>query len=275
MKVSLVVASGAHKGKQIPITGPQFIIGRDAKCQLRPASQAISKQHCGVLVRDGKIFIKDYGSTNGTLVNDVLVRGAEVSAVDGTSLKIGPLDFTVRIELPSPNPDGTPLPADTPESTAALAAVKAATGAVAGSKAVGRDLTPNPAQANKPSKPTPAAKENANSSGSRESKALTGSKEAAALKAEGAKQDESAATLSSSSNLATNEEDDQMAAMLLGMADEKVPDGSTVIELPSVDAQGKPIPPTEEKPKKVVAQTREEMSSAASDLLRKMMRRPK
>jgi hypothetical protein len=66
-----------------------------------------------------------------------------------------------------------------------------------------------------------------------------------------------------------------MAAMLLNMEDESVPDGSTVVDLPAVDAQGKPIPPAEEKPVKKTAQTREEMSSAASDLLRKMMRRPK
>src|SRR5437660_1082382 len=62
MKVSLVVASGAHQGKVIPITGLQFLIGRDAGCQLRPASQAISKKHCGVLIRDGKVYIKDFNS---------------------------------------------------------------------------------------------------------------------------------------------------------------------------------------------------------------------
>ncbi|HEX4607682.1 MAG TPA: FHA domain-containing protein, partial [Urbifossiella sp.] len=56
MKVSLVVASGVHQGKAIPIVGPQFIIGRDPTCQLRPASQAVSKQHCAVLVRDGKVY---------------------------------------------------------------------------------------------------------------------------------------------------------------------------------------------------------------------------
>ena len=64
--------------------------------------------------------------------------------------------------------------------------------------------------------------------------------------------------------------------MLLGMQDENVPDGSTVIELPAVDAEGKPLPPpAEDKAAKKPVQTREEMSSAASDLLRKMMRRPK
>ena len=81
MKVSLVVASGAHQGKVISITGPQFLIGRDASCHLRPASQAVSKHHCGVIVRDGQIFIKDFGSTNGTLVNDVLIRATEVQVI--------------------------------------------------------------------------------------------------------------------------------------------------------------------------------------------------
>ena len=70
MKVSLVVASGAHEGKVIQITGPQFLIGRNPQCHLRPASQAISKNHCGVLVRDGKVYVKDFGSTNGTICHD-------------------------------------------------------------------------------------------------------------------------------------------------------------------------------------------------------------
>ncbi|HEY3789102.1 MAG TPA: FHA domain-containing protein, partial [Urbifossiella sp.] len=65
MKVSLVVATGAHQGKVVPIVGTQFLIGRDPQCQLRPASQAVSKQHCAVILRDGKVYLKDFGSTNG------------------------------------------------------------------------------------------------------------------------------------------------------------------------------------------------------------------
>jgi len=272
MKVSLVVASGAHQGKVIPIVGTQFLIGRDAQCQLRPASQAISKNHCGVIVRDGQIYIKDFGSTNGTLVNDELIKSAEVSAADGTSLKIGPLDFIIRVELESPKPDGTPLTGSTPENTAALAAVKAAAGSVASKAAPSRDATPNPAQAKKPAKPTtPVSKDTPLPSGSKETAALTGSKEAEALKSPAPTSE----SFSSNANLTNSEDDDKMAAFLLNMGDESVPDGSTVIELPAVDAQGRPLPPAEEKPVKKVAQTREEMSSAASDLLRKMMRRPK
>jgi predicted component of type VI protein secretion system len=250
MKVSLVVASGAHQGKVIPITGPQFLIGRDTQCHLRPASQAISKRHCGVHVRDGKVYVRDYGSTNGTTVNDELVRDAEVAVPDGSSIKLGPLDFLVRIEVRPPHPDGTPLPGALPE-TAALAAVQS--GAARGPA---RDVTPNPARAVKPG-------------GSKESPALGGPQETAA------------APSPSSFDPGAEADNDRFAAMLLDMDDNSgpVPDGSTVIDSPPVDAEGKPVAAAGAKPDdkggKKPVQSREEMSSAASDLLRRMMRRPK
>lgn len=259
MKVSLVVASGAHQGKVIPLTGPQFLIGRDAQCHLRPASQAISKRHCGVLVRDGKVYIKDYGSTNGTNVNDELLKDAEIAVADGASLKIGPLDFIVRIELRAPNPDGTPLPGNSPESAAALAAVKAATTVA---RAPVRDATPDPARM-------------AKAAGSKEAPALSGSKETAPPKP--ASDTPSASTFDST----TDADHDRIAAMLLDMDDGSlpVPDGSTVIDSPAINEKGEPVTsggakPDEKGGKKQV-QSREEMSSAASDLLRRMMRRPK
>jgi len=268
MKVTLVVASGAHQGKVIPITGSQFLIGRDTQCHLRPASQAISKRHCGVLVRDGKVYVKDFGSTNGTTVNNELIKDAEVAVVDGATLKLGPLDFTVRIEMTAPNPDGTPLPAATPETAAALAAVKAATGTAP--KAPLRDATPNPAAKKPGSKEAPAIKAPANPA----------TKPAAAKPvAPGTPTPAPAAPVASTSGAMTEDDHDKIAAMLLGMDDDSpsVPDGSTVVEVPAVDAQGNPIPPAakpEDKGKKQM-QSREEMSSAANDLLRKMMRRPK
>jgi len=268
MKVTLVVASGVHQGKVIPITGPQFLIGREQQCHLRPASQAISKRHCGVLIRDGKVYVQDFGSTNGTLVNDQLIKDTEVAVDDGASLKLGPLDFLIRIEVAAPNPDGTPLPASTPETVAALAAVKAASKAATGSgpKAPLRDATPNP------HRPKPAA--------------AGGSKEAAPVKPAAPPAAPAAptnATPAPSNQIVTSmteDDHDKIAAMLLGMDDggASVPDGSTVVDVPAMDAQGNPVPPApkpDEKGAKKPVQSREEMSSAANDLLRKMMRRPK
>jgi pSer/pThr/pTyr-binding forkhead associated (FHA) protein len=97
MKVGLVVMQGAHQGKEIPIAHSQFIIGRDPQCQLRPASSMISRRHCALLTRQGKVFLRDFGSTNGTHVNDQRVDG-ERELRDGDRIRIDPLVFQIRIQ---------------------------------------------------------------------------------------------------------------------------------------------------------------------------------
>jgi pSer/pThr/pTyr-binding forkhead associated (FHA) protein len=110
MKLSLVVmTAGKSKGQAVPINLPQFIIGRDPQCNLRPASAVISKRHCAVLVKEGDVFVRDFDSTNGTFVNDVPVKG-EARLKNEDSLKIGPLEFKVVIEANPPRLKPTPPP---------------------------------------------------------------------------------------------------------------------------------------------------------------------
>src|SRR6202050_4810880 len=98
MKLSLeVLTEGKQKGKLLPITLSQFLVGRDPQCHLRPASPLISKRHCALIQRDGKAFIRDFDSTNGTFVNDEPVKGERELHHDD-QLKIGPMAFTVRLE---------------------------------------------------------------------------------------------------------------------------------------------------------------------------------
>lgn len=110
MKISLTVMSaGGASGKTLPITSPQFIIGRDPECNLRPASAMISKRHCAVLVKNGRVFLRDFDSTNGTILNEQPVKG-EVPLKDGDILKVGPLAFKVVIEGMVAPSKPTPLP---------------------------------------------------------------------------------------------------------------------------------------------------------------------
>jgi pSer/pThr/pTyr-binding forkhead associated (FHA) protein len=110
MKLSLVVmTAGKAKGQAVPINLPQFIIGRDPQCNLRPASAVISKRHCAVLVKEGKVFVRDFDSTNGTFVNDAPVKG-QVPLKSEDILKIGPLEFKVVIEQKPPGAKPTPPP---------------------------------------------------------------------------------------------------------------------------------------------------------------------
>src|ERR671934_1307214 len=98
MKLNLVVlTAGKSEGKVIPIPVPEFVIGRDANCHLRPASPLVSKRHCAVLIRGGKAFVRDFNSTNGTFVNDEQVKG-ERELLNGDRLTVGPLYFAVRLE---------------------------------------------------------------------------------------------------------------------------------------------------------------------------------
>jgi predicted component of type VI protein secretion system len=109
MKVNLVVADGPHKGKEIPLKGSQFLIGRDPQCHLRPASPMISRKHCAFMIRGDKLFLKDFGSTNGVHVNDKRIEG-ELEIRNQDRIIIDPLHFLVRIENSKPHTAKPPAP---------------------------------------------------------------------------------------------------------------------------------------------------------------------
>jgi len=122
MKLSLVViTAGKMQGKSISVAVPEFVIGRDPDCHLRPASPLISKKHCAFLLKENRASIRDYGSTNGTLVNNVLIEG-ERSVADGDIVKVGPIEFRVELEVAAPPARHTPQARSTPSEAEDAAA---------------------------------------------------------------------------------------------------------------------------------------------------------
>jgi predicted component of type VI protein secretion system len=110
MGLSLVVlTAGKQQGQVLQVKPPQFLVGRDPGCHLRPASHRISNRHCALQQRDGKAFPRDLGSAGGTFVNDRPVQG-EVELHHGDRLRIGPLLFAVRLGAATPvsTPAGQP-----------------------------------------------------------------------------------------------------------------------------------------------------------------------
>jgi predicted component of type VI protein secretion system len=99
MEVKLIVVGGKQAGKEIPVPGPKFLIGRADDCQLRPQSDLVSRHHCAIVLAEGEVSIKDLGSRNGTLVNDERVEAERVLKT-GDKLKIGPLEFEVQLSVP-------------------------------------------------------------------------------------------------------------------------------------------------------------------------------
>jgi predicted component of type VI protein secretion system len=109
MRLRLVVLTpGKQQGKAIEIKGPEFLVGRDPKCQLRPGSPLISNRHCAIVPGNGQAFVRDFGSTNGTFLNDQPVQG-EAELHHDDRLKIGPLLFRVCVEDAVPAPAAKPV----------------------------------------------------------------------------------------------------------------------------------------------------------------------
>ena len=99
MEVKLIVASGKNQGKEIPLPGQQFLIGRGEGCQLRPASERISRKHCAIIVSEGRVIVRDLGSTNGTSVNDERIAG-DRELKNGDKLNVGGvLEFEIQFTV--------------------------------------------------------------------------------------------------------------------------------------------------------------------------------
>jgi predicted component of type VI protein secretion system len=228
VKLQLVVASGVHQGKSIPVPSDKFLIGRDPSCQLRPASQLVSKQHCAILTQNGRVYLQDFGSTNGTILNEDRVEAnSTIELSPGDRLKVGPLDFTVQFAA-APKSDSTPMPDQLKALNSPLIEqMKKAAGASSTSSV--------PVKKSDPAmKPATSASASAGH--------------------------------------------DDIAAMLLNMDDDgpaNVPEGSTIMEMPAVNAAaaatGAPGDKVSDTKKPIVS--REDSSNAASDILKKMMRR--
>lgn len=97
MKATLKVLKGPSAGKEISIPVAKFFIGRGEDCHLRPKSDAISRHHCAIIVSDSQVAIKDFGSKNGTFLNNERVENVAIIN-NGDQLVVGPLSFEVVLD---------------------------------------------------------------------------------------------------------------------------------------------------------------------------------
>ena len=99
MQVQLRVANGAQEGKVIQVKHDKFLIGRSDDCHLRPKSESISRRHCAIVHKQGKILLLDLKSRNGTELNGKKLDPSRAKVLKNDDhLKIGKLEFTVVME---------------------------------------------------------------------------------------------------------------------------------------------------------------------------------
>jgi anti-anti-sigma factor len=101
--VWLKIQVGSAQGRLVEVSGRKLVIGRDQACHLRLGSATVSKLHAAIERRDGRVFVSDLGSTNGTITNGRLVRNSELEVKDGDRIQIGPIVITVVIARERPH----------------------------------------------------------------------------------------------------------------------------------------------------------------------------
>lgn len=69
------------------------LVGRSKKCDLFIKDPFMSKENTQIYFHDGKFYIKDMGSTNGTFVNGKQLSEKPVKLKDSDKIKIGSIDF--------------------------------------------------------------------------------------------------------------------------------------------------------------------------------------
>lgn len=158
MPFQLVVLRGRSNLKHHRLGPGVTVVGRQEGCQLQIKSSQVSRKHCELFERDGRLIVKDLNSSNGTFVNGQRIQGQRVLA-PGDELSIGGVKFRVE-----PLGAGAPA-ASSPGDTAVAAAISPEASAVA----TDEDAIPlsdvetiletpgEPAASSPPQRPGPAA----------------------------------------------------------------------------------------------------------------------
>lgn len=67
---SLHVLKGMTEGLRIPLDGDKFTMGRNPECQVVIPITSVSREHALIVRRQGRFYIEDLQSRNGTFVNN-------------------------------------------------------------------------------------------------------------------------------------------------------------------------------------------------------------
>jgi pSer/pThr/pTyr-binding forkhead associated (FHA) protein len=99
MEATLVLLDPPAAGRELKLSLPATI-GRSREAQFKLVHGQVSRLHCEFFERDGVLYVRDLGSTNGTFVDDVPIT--EAALRPGDKVTIG----SVRVQaMYDPAPD--------------------------------------------------------------------------------------------------------------------------------------------------------------------------
>jgi len=71
---SLRILKGPNEGHVIPLDGDRFVLGRNPECAVVIPVTSVSREHAQIVRLNGKFFIEDKQSRNGTFVNNQAIN---------------------------------------------------------------------------------------------------------------------------------------------------------------------------------------------------------
>jgi hypothetical protein len=86
-----------HSTAQLAETSPTLLIGRDEQAvNLVTPDQSVSRRHCEVFLQQGRAFIRDMGSSNGTWINGAPVGRDPAELVPGQQVFVGHVPLSIE-----------------------------------------------------------------------------------------------------------------------------------------------------------------------------------
>ncbi|MEK6284897.1 MAG: DUF309 domain-containing protein [Acidobacteriota bacterium] len=111
---SLRFETGPRTGEKVLLDKDKFTFGRGKSCDCILAHPTVSREHFYLERNNGKLFLVDQGSENGTLANAERISWIELE--DGDSIQAGP--FKLVVEMAEARTDTVELPDELPNRDA-------------------------------------------------------------------------------------------------------------------------------------------------------------
>ena len=91
----LAIISGSLKGTTVPLGAAPVLIGRASTCTVVIEDDFLSARHCRIFPQEGRWFVEDLGSTNGTFLGNQKVDDPVPFSI-GERVRLGTTTMELR-----------------------------------------------------------------------------------------------------------------------------------------------------------------------------------
>jgi len=85
----ILVTAGPLKDRRFEVPAAGLRLGRSSSCEIAISDPALSRNHCLFELREGRLFITDLASANGTAVNGTELGADSVELKPGDEILVG------------------------------------------------------------------------------------------------------------------------------------------------------------------------------------------